>query len=172
MFAYDNTMKRTIICILLWTLVIGWMGTLVYMSAQPADVSGRMSGNVLRDFYDNADENTVDKERFDKDLFVRANQGKLRRMAHLLTFGVLGILSASASLYTFGRSVKGYSFPFVIAIMYSIIDELIQLAAPGRAFEWEDLCRDAIGSISGILFIYIVLLIKDRIDNRCKSKRS
>lgn len=156
-------MKRIIICIILWVLVTGWIGFLLAMSMQPASVSGKMSGDVLRNIYDKADENTVDKEIFDEDLFVRANQGRIRRIAHLTMFTFLGVLTASASLYTFGKTVKGLLIPPCINATYSFIDELVQLVTPGRSFEWADLERDLLGSLIGILCVYLVFFIMKRI---------
>ncbi len=133
------------------------------MSVQPAKVSGKMSGDILEEIYDRADEDTVDKEIFDKDLFVRANQGRIRRIAHLLTFAVLGILATTASLYTFGMTVKGFVIAPAITVLYSFIDELVQLTAPGRSFEWEDLGRDLLGSVIGIVSVYLIFYLLKRL---------
>ena len=142
---------------------MGWMVFLLSMSMQPASASGKVSGDVLRNIYDRADEDVIDKDRFDKDLYVRANQGRIRRIAHLLTFTVLGILTASASLYTFGKTVKGLLIPPCINVTYSLIDELVQLVTPGRSFEWADLGRDLLGSLIGILCVYLIFFIIKRI---------
>ncbi len=163
MFAYDCTMKVTIIRIILWVLVLGWIAVLFSLSAQPADVSGKMSGDILENIYDNTGEKVIDKERFDKDLFVRANQGRIRRIAHLSMFSVLGILTAAASLYSLGKTVKGLVTALVITVSYSFIDELVQLVTPGRSFEWGDLVRDLLGSFIGILLIYLIFFITKRI---------
>ena len=133
------------------------------MSIQSASVSGKMSGDVLRNIYDRADEGIIDKDRFDKDLYVRANQGRIRRIAHLTMFTVLGILTASATLYTFGKTVKGFLLPCFINLSYSFSDELIQLVTPGRSFEWADLGRDLLGSLIGILCVYSIFFIMKRI---------
>ncbi len=41
-------MKKIIICIILWSLVIGLMGFIFSMSAEPAVESTETSGNTLR----------------------------------------------------------------------------------------------------------------------------
>lgn len=161
-------MKKVIIAVILWVLVIGWIGILLTMSAQPGKVSGKLSGDILRNIYDNAEDGEIDKDRFDKDLFVRAYQGEIRRLAHLIIFTILGIFAAAASLYTFSNTAKGYVLPFVIAISYSVIDELVQYITPGRAFEWGDLWRDIAGSVIGIILVCIIYHIFRKIEKRRK----
>ena len=127
------------------------------MSLQTSNVSGRMSGDILEKVYDKADEKTVDKEVFDKELFVLANQGRIRRAAHVFMFSLLGVLVSVAASYTFENKIKAFITVLTITLFYPFVDEVVQIPVPGRTFEWEDLCRDLLGSLIGILFVYLII---------------
>ncbi len=156
MFAYDYIMKRVIICILLWTLVIGWMCFIFSMSAQPAEVSKKTSGNTLEKIYQVSHDDTDSSCEQKEEEFVEDNQSIIRRAAHFGIFTVLGILISCAALYTFTYWSLKYVMPFAVAVLYPIVDELYQISVPGRAFEWKDLGLDILGGVLGCIFVYLI----------------
>ena len=80
----------------------------------------------------------------------------LRDSAHFFEFFILGIL---VMLYSdkFRISVfRRFSFAFLFCILIALLDETIQLFSIGRAFELSDLVLDGLGSIAGIILIFLL----------------
>ncbi len=67
-----------------------------------------------------------------------------RMAAHVIEFGVLGILICRAldrpNALPYGRR---YALAFGLAVLYGITDELHQTFVPGRFGKWQDVLLDA-----------------------------
>lgn len=80
-----------------------------------------------------------------------------RDIAHVFEFLVLGILTMLYSYAVFKVSIlKKFFFTLFFCILIAFIDEIIQFFSPGRAFEFYDLALDGLGSIIGILLIFLI----------------
>ena len=159
-------MKRVIICILLWALVIGWIGFIFSMSAQPSEVSKKTSGETLEKIYQISHRDTDSSYEEKEDDFVESNHSFIRRAAHFGVFTVLGVLITVAVLYTFKSIFVRAALPFAVAVLYSFADELYQLIVPGRAFEWKDLGLDVLGGVIGCLLVYLIFCAAGRLKKK------
>ncbi len=149
-------MKKIIISILLWVLVAGWIAFIFSMSAQPAELSDKVSKGTLEKIYEVSHGDTDSTYEQKSEDFIEINHATIRRAAHFVMFTVLGILVSVASLYSFTKPVIRFSVPVIVSVIYSFIDELYQLTVPGRAFEWNDVGLDIMGAICGCVLIYLI----------------
>lgn len=85
-------------------------------------------------------------------------QTMIRTTAHLVEFMILGIL------IHLDRKTLHYAFyqMFIVGIGIALIDEIIQIFVPGRAFELFDLLIDTLGLSVGILLVLYVFRIPKR----------
>jgi len=86
----------------------------------------------------------------------------LRDCAHFLEFlilGVLAILYSDKFKITFFRR---FCFTLIFCILVALIDEIIQIFSPGRAFELSDLILDGSGSTIGGMLILLLSKIGER----------
>jgi len=73
----------------------------------------------------------------------------LRKSAHLLLFGFLGLFAASA-LKSYGVKDGVFLKTFAFCVLYAVSDEIHQLFIDGRAALFTDVLIDAAGSAVGI----------------------
>ncbi len=134
--------------ILLWILVIFWMGLIFYFSSFNGIESTEQSqGFLSRTIRDSDNKN---------DLILKLDP-IIRKCAHCIIYSVLSIL-VYLLLKEYNLDVKKLIlFTFLICILYSISDEVHQLFVSGRSAEVRDVIIDGIGITIGIL----VLRIKD-----------
>ena len=141
-------MKRDFIrkiLLLIWILVI-FMNSLF-----PADVSSAQSGfvvNLFKAFF------SLFKYEPDTDVLTSF----IRMFAHFVEFAILGLF------IKIDQHHKPYPIYLtaIIGIGIAIIDEIIQIFVPGRAFEVKDILIDSFGVVTGILFVTVILLIKSK----------
>ena len=78
--------------------------------------------------------------------------------AHFVEFAILGLF------IKIDQHHKPYPIYLtaIIGIGIAIIDEIIQIFVPGRAFEVKDILIDSFGVVTGILFVTVILLIKSK----------
>ncbi|MEG1887136.1 MAG: VanZ family protein, partial [Oscillospiraceae bacterium] len=90
----------------------------------------------------------------------------IRSCAHFSIFGLLGVLVALAflpyKLNSHMRNVIAAAF----CLFYAFSDEIHQLFVPGRAFQLFDILVDFCGSLCGIAFIYIIYIIKKKVQSK------
>ena len=133
-------------------------------------------GNSLKDSAE-----STDQTMFVKDLLTgvarffgikgEINTKKLRSLAHVAEFALLGACLAAISLHTAHKKgrlnlVKGV--PFVCAsiaggIVFAVIDEIIQLTSEGRACEFSDVVLDTVGVVLGVAFACLVAFVAHKI---------
>lgn len=113
-----------------WITVIAWMAIIFAFSSQP-DSDLRNSG--------------------------RFNIG-VYKLAHLVVFGVLGVLVARA---TQRRSARAGWWAWVIVGLYAIVDEIHQAVVPGRSPLVTDVAIDALGGLLGIATVMLPGNVRD-----------
>ena len=127
-------------------LVLAWMGLIFSFSAQPAEDSSQVSGQV------------VSFLEWVLRLDLSAYHGVIRKLAHVGAYFVLGaFLTDMFSAYTKRRTIiiRG---AFIVALLYAITDEVHQTFIPGRSGEVRDVLIDMIGATIGIgLMFYLKL---------------
>ncbi len=137
--------------ILSWLAVILWMILIFCLSAQVAEDSSRLSSGITQ-FVVRMITSVFPKVKIDI-----ASWGFLvRKLAHFLSYLVLGVLVLNA----FGRSgVRGYKrilFSGIICILYAATDEIHQLYVPGRGGQIRDVLIDSLGAGTGFILYFII----------------
>jgi len=69
------------------------------------------------------------------------------KLAHLLEFGVLGLLTVRAAYLGGQRSRSAYWLCIGLAVLYGALDELHQYFIPGRSVEAADVAADGLGIV-------------------------
>ena len=130
-----------------WMLVFAWMGVIFFLSHQPADTSGALSGGLLEKllliigFFERMFNLTFDKEILH---FL------LRKGAHFTAYFILGALLMFA-LADNNRDMKKIFFQgLIIAVIYAITDEFHQTFIPGRAGQIQDVLIDTAGAATAL----------------------
>ncbi len=132
-----------------WLAVAVCMAAIFFFSSQSGDNSQTLSDNFafMMHFYKYA--------------------AAIRKIAHYLEFTALGALLSSAFYFTFEKQKPLYSF--AIGLLYAVSDEIHQLFVDGRACRVFDVFIDSLGVVSGIIFIWVVLFLFDRLKLRRNS---
>ena len=140
----QELLKEAVWCI----LILMWMVFIFYMSAQPGNVSGDISGGVSHWFMKLW--NTVFFQGWDEaEVLLMAEKWNypIRKLAHMTEFGILAALA-----YRGTRTIaKRYVVTFAFVVLYAATDEIHQLFVPGRSGSAIDVCIDAIG-VALVLF--------------------
>ena len=142
-------MKKRII---LWILVILWMGVIFTFSSFNSSESSKQSKGIINFFIKNV------VEIFDKDLteteeleLVSSLHTPVRKLAHFSIYLVLGIL-VSLLLKTYNFTTKNIILlSILICFLYACSDEIHQLFISGRSGEFKDILIDTCGSSVGII---------------------
>ena len=136
--------------ILLWILVLAWMGLIFYFSSKDSVESTNQSRSII-------DKTIIvdNKTDIEKEQVLISADAKLRKIAHAFVFLVLSILVCFLiKEYTLDIK-KILIFCFIICILYAISDELHQLCVPGRSGEVKDVLIDSIGMLCGMIIFYL-----------------
>ncbi len=138
-----------------WLAVLIWMGIIFLFSSQPGDASGAASGRIVELITTGI--TTVFP-------FLEINEEALhfilRKGAHFMVYGILGILSLRAfrlSGYTRG---KGFFYAWLLATVYAGFDEYYQTFVPGRSGEVTDVMIDSAGAFAGIFLYFLATVIQ------------
>jgi VanZ family protein len=87
----------------------------------------------------------------------------IRKGAHLVTFGILAILSYRVFSYFFKHVVYSSLLALVFVVLYSALDEYRQALNPGRSGMVEDVILNFLGGMLGvILWVKILKVIKKK----------
>lgn len=153
-------------------LVIVWMVFIFYMSAQPGDTSGEISGGVSHMFV----------QIWNSIFGLGWNEGEIlhmaeiwdypiRKLAHMTEFGILAMLVywafglyaklwGSVQLGEIGKirawisKHKRYVAAWLLTICYAATDEIHQVFVPDRNGNLFDVVVDGTGAVIALLFIY------------------
>lgn len=86
----------------------------------------------------------------------------VRKLAHFIEYTILGILVYNL-IYSYNKKIY---ISTIICIIYAISDEMHQLFVPGRSCQITDILIDSMGSVTGIILLYILYRHKFKyIDN-------
>lgn len=148
---------------MLWTLVVLWMGLIFFFSAQSADVSGEQSGGLIQVLL------SVFSPNFDLLLLseqlavIELMQHTVRKLTHFGVYGILGMLCLAALYqHKIKKSIRPM-FAVLIASFYAVTDEVHQWFVPGRSCELRDVCIDSFGAVCGVFFLVLCIRIISKI---------
>lgn len=129
----------------LWGLgVIGITLFMFYHSLQPADVSNEYSRGLLVYLYDLLGAQSGFSNNF------------IRKTAHFMEYFVQAFLLCG--LFSALKMNKKHCLGYILffCLFTAVIDENIQLYAPGRAGMVQDVVLDFLGGLSGIAVFFVV----------------
>lgn len=143
-------MNRKLVKPFLWLMVMLWIVLIFYLSHQPAKESVSLSagfihkimGLILPDYQSLLPE--------EQTIIIDNLHNIVRKMAHLMLYFVLGVLSTLAMLQLCLKPYKLIIYSLLICIAYSISDEIHQLFVPGRLGTIRDIIIDSFGALIGI----------------------
>ena len=140
--------------IIMWILVIMWMGVIFFFSSYNGIDSTTQSKGFLY--------NTLGKiiDIFDKDITIEEKEilidkldTPVRKVAHASVYLILAILVCLA-LDNYKIDIKKLLISaFIICVLYAISDEIHQTFIDGRSGEIKDIIIDSIGASIG-LFLF------------------
>ncbi|MCH5298085.1 MAG: VanZ family protein [Ruminococcus sp.] len=84
----------------------------------------------------------------------------VRKIAHFTEYTAIGIMLMNTA-YSFNKSRPYLFFPHILfaGLFTAVIDEAIQLNVPGRAGLITDVLLDFLGVITGIIVMFVILII-------------
>ena len=140
--------KRLIIS---WSLLIGWMLLIFFMSNQPADISTKQSDLVIKLFsVVGIDLNTHLGELAS---FV------VRKVAHFTEYFILYCFTIAVCKH-YVKIKKARIYCLFIVLGYAISDEIHQYFIPGRSMAIRDVVIDFSGGILGFIVNWIIYKVK------------
>ena len=146
-------MKRTIILLLI-ILCITFIFTNSLMNAdQSKEESSKITIAIEKVVSTLYKDNTPEKVTH---FFKTTFNNILRDSAHFIEFLILGIFVTLYSNKFKSTNLRRTLLVLLFCILISLIDETIQFFSPGRAFELYDMALDSLGSIIGILLIFLI----------------
>jgi VanZ family protein len=130
-----------------WMLVFTWMGVIFFLSHQPADTSGALSGALLEKLF-------LIIRLFEKMLNITFDREILhfilRKGAHFTAYFILGALLMIALANNNSDMRKVFYQGLLIAMIYAITDEFHQTFIPGRAGQVQDVLIDTAGAATAL----------------------
>lgn len=135
----------------LWIIAILMILFIFYNSLQTGTSSGSLSETVTRFLMQFVNEAgfSINFDTF---------HHYVRKLAHFTEYFILGAwITMAANVYPLTKRKRLQPFPFLIAV--PVIDETIQHFVPGRYGCISDVLIDISGFLTGMLCLYIILLI-------------
>lgn len=148
--------KKKLVMIGVWVLTLAWMGTIFYLSSQPAVQSSHLSTGVTKRF-------VIIMEKIIpgiNNLEFESLESCIRKNAHFIAYFVLGVLTLIS--LKLGSVKKAALWALVICIAYAMSDEFHQLFVYGRSCQFSDVLIDTAGALLGILIVSITTRILAR----------
>lgn len=140
----NNRLKK----IVLWSLFIGWMIIVFYMSNQPASISDTQSGLVIKVISNIG----IGLQSMSQEIVVFI----VRKIAHFSEYFILAVIAYNL-LICYKDKISSAIFTVMIVFLYACTDEIHQLFIVGRNGCFRDVLIDTFG---GSTFILVVLLLK------------
>lgn len=141
--------------IILWFLVVFWMGVIFYFSSMNGFESARQSKGFLHhtlgSIIDIVNPNMSD---VDKELLIEKLDLPVRKAAHASVYFILAIF---VFLLLESYNIRNiYFYSLLICFLYACTDEIHQLFVFERSAEVLDVLIDSCGSIMSLLIIKLV----------------
>ena len=138
-------------------LTILWMAVIFWFSSRNADLStedstriGRAIAGILAKGFDGWDESA-------KEAFVLSIDHAVRKTAHFLEYGLLGILASGIFAEYRMRPGKWMRRALLTGMLYACFDEIHQSFTPGRSCQFSDVILDSCGVLAGVLLALLFL---------------
>lgn len=153
-------MKNKILRVVPIIIVLVWMGVIFYFSHQSGTSSSKMSNSITRWIVNTFVPNYSNLTRVEQSSILKDTSYVIRKLAHYTEYAILGLFLFAAT-YAFTDNEKIiFSVVSVLGIVYAISDELHQSFIDGRAPTVKDVLIDAIGLLTILVLIGIILNIR------------
>lgn len=157
---------KRLIAVCSYVLIFLWMAFIFYMSAQPGDLSGEISGSVSHLFMKVW--NGIFRLGWDELEILHMAEVwdyPIRKLAHMTEFGILAILiywglgqkflgRVRELLHIWFPAHTRYVVAWFFTVIYAATDEIHQLFVPGRSGNAFDVCVDATGALLALLVVW------------------
>jgi len=153
--------------VLAWVCVILTMTMIFMFSMQNGEKSSQTSTEVVK----NVLEITMPKEEITPQV-VKKYEFSFRKAAHFSVYLLLGFSLITAFNVTFDKKLKYFEYliSIIIAFGYANLDEFVyQNVSDSRGPSFIDVLIDTAGSLIGIVFFVLILLLMKKISNMKKS---
>ena len=154
-------MKRTIVLILSWAMVLACAVCIFQFSSQSGADSAQLSGSVMA---------AGPLSRILTTLFGEQGHNVLRKFAHFFIYAALMFLTYHALYRTRRRRRLSAVLPFVLCALYAVSDEIHQIFVPERACRIFDVGVDLLGCAVGGLCFYVLATLCLYISKKRKKK--
>lgn len=156
----NKTNKLSPISILLWVLVIIWMGVIFSFSAENGNESAQTSGKITEKAASEIIENYDTLGEKEKDSALSVVSIVVRKLGHFTEFFILGALLTAAFSSRSGIGLRKFVLSLIICFFYALSDEFHQKFVDGRSPALFDVAIDTLGGFFGtLMMIGIVALI-------------
>ncbi|MBR2605224.1 MAG: VanZ family protein [Clostridia bacterium] len=142
--------------IVLWALVVAWMGVIFWFSAEDANRSSETSGRVIRWLLTRFDSGFSSLSLEEQLLRMEDWTFVVRKLAHFSIFAVLGLLGFAAFSVDLPPR-RAFPAVLILGAIRAILDEVHQSFVPGRSCEFRDMCIDFAGVLLGAAFLLLIL---------------
>lgn len=163
-------MKKVIITVILWALVITWMGGIFYFSHQTKQESGNLSSGISDKLYETIEWTPGGKTKVHNDTWFRWKyEVFVRKSAHMMLYAVLSMLLTLAVERHTEKKLFRFIIPFGIGVLYAVSDEIHQHYVPGRSGNFTDVLWDLAGIIIGCLVLKLFACMYRKMKKRKKA---
>lgn len=157
---------KTLLRVILWAAVIGWMALIFSFSVETAAESTETSGGFIEFFMERWIPGFTELTDAEKTAKIESVTYFVRKSAHFVVFAVLGFLTCAA-LWSCDASVKrAFLLAAVIGALYAVSDEVHQAFVPGRAGMIRDVILDTFGVVTGSGAMTLVRLICNKLKRK------
>lgn len=127
------------------------------LSSQNAEASSDTSGGLIRFIMGVFAPKFEELSATEQENLVASFQFFTRKSAHAGAYMLLSFLLSAAGLQLEGiKPFLRVAFGWLIAVLYSISDEIHQLFIPGRSGELRDVFIDSCGAAVGTLVVFLI----------------
>lgn len=155
--------------IILFILLAACMIMIFLFSSQNAEISGNLSEGIT---YRIACIFVQDFKTFSTEKQTEIVEGMhfyIRKAAHFSEYALLGMLTFLNACQYFSKTETRFLITLPFCLLYASADEFHQLFTDGRCGSPVDVTIDFSGAVTGTLFIFVVLMIINRIKKSQKT---
>lgn len=164
--------KISALSVVLWALVVVWMGVIFSFSAQDAESSTGTS-DVITDAVTSEIVKDYDSMAEKDQMLVRSVINYfVRKGGHFTEYFILGVLLVAAFSSSGKARISRAGISLAICFLYACSDEFHQSFVDGRGPAFFDVCIDTTGALFGIAISFGLACMIFMILARKKAKKS
>ena len=160
---------KTVLRIVLWAAVIGWMGLIFSFSVETAAESSETSGGFISFFMEKWLPGFTELTAAEQAAKIESVTHFVRKSAHFAVFAVLGFLTCAALRSCDLSSKRALPIASLIGCLYAVSDEIHQTFVPGRAGMVRDVILDTCGVVTGAAALCLIMWMLKRLKHSRQS---